>query len=339
MNLHALLQDRARDNNPVKVGDIGAGKSSTIFISQARFTAGTQIAGITELDPEKARRACLRTGRSADNLSFENSTAAINDTARRKKTAITENATAVVAAGDYKAQMFNSFLDGTKSAIEMWAVSNASGLVPQKNGLQFPPVSTGNLKDTLKYSSEGGILEHSGTVEVIACENRDGSPVANDLRWGVYVVFKAPTAYVKRCFAEYGLLTDATGQYSAVSRPYHLIGLELAISIASADLRNEATGPSKDLIAGVAAAAKRDPNAGEVLDGKGGFTVYGRLVPAEDSLQNAYLPMGLAGSARLKRPVAKDAVLTYADVELDENLLSFTLRKSMEKEKRKGIPQ
>ncbi len=450
MNLHTLLQQRVRHNNPVKVGIIGAGKFSTMFISQARFTPGMQIVGIAELDPEKARQACLKTGWPEDILSFENSTDAINDAAGMKKTAITQEALALIAAeldviveitgvpeagavhawkaldadkhvvmvnveadcllgpilrqkadavgrvysmaygdqpaiiaeqidwaravglevvcagkgtrfqpeyhystpetvwqhygftaeqvatGDYNAQMFNSFLDGTKSAIEMCAVSNASGLVPQKNGLQFPPVGTNRLQDILKPSSEGGILEHSGTVEVIACENRDGSPVTNDLRWGVYVVFKAPTAYVKRCFAEYGLRTDSTGEFSALYRPYHLIGLELGISVASAALRNEATGSSKDFIADVAAVAKRDLKAGEVLDGEGGFMVFGRLVRAEDSLQHAYLPMGLTGNARLTRPIAKDAILTYADVELDESLLSFTLRKSMEKGKQKG---
>ena len=451
MNLHALLQQRARNNNPVKVGIIGAGKFSTMFISQARFTPGMQIVAIAELDPQKARQACLRAGWPEDSLSFVSSTSAINDAAHQKKTAITENAMALLAAdleviveitgdpeagtvhawnaleagkhvimvnveadcllgpvlrkkaaaaecvysmaygdqpaiiaelidwaravglevvcagkgtrfqpeyhystpetvwrhygfteeqvdsGDYNAQMFNSFLDGTKSAIEMCAVSNASGLIPQRTGLQFPPVGTGSLQDTLRPSADGGILEHSGTVEVVACENRDGSPVTNDLRWGVYVVFKAPTVYVQRCFAEYGLQTDASGEYSALYRPYHLIGLELGISVASAALRSEPTGCSEEFLADVAAVAKKDLQVNELLDGEGGFTVFGRLVPVEDSLQNSYLPMGLTANARLVRPVAKDTILTYADVELDENLLSFSLRKSMEKENRKGI--
>ncbi|MGD2268837.1 MAG: hypothetical protein PVI06_00440 [Desulfobacterales bacterium] len=451
MNLHALLRQRARNNNPVKVGIIGAGKFSTMFISQARFTPGMQIVGIAELDSQKARQACLRTGWPESSLSFEISTDAINDAARKKRTAITESAVELIAAdldviveitgdpeagtahawyaletgkhvimvnveadcllgpvlhkkaaavdrvysmaygdqpaiiaelidwartaglevvcagkgtrfqpeyhystpetvwqhygftekqvatGDYNAKMFNSFLDGTKSAIEMCAVSNASGLIPQKKGLQFPPVGTGGLQDILKPSADGGILEHSGTVEVVACENRDGSPVKDDLRWGVYVVFKAPTAYVQRCFAEYGLQVDPSGKYSALYRPYHLIGLELGISVASAALRNEPTGSCEEFLADVAAVAKRDLQADEVLDGEGGFTVFGRLMPVEVSLQNSYLPMGLTANARLVRPVAKDATLTYDDVELDENLLSYSLRKTMEKETQEGM--
>ena len=234
-----------------------------------------------------------------------------------------------VATGDYNAQMFNSFLDGTKSAIEMCAVANACALLPQRSGLQFPPVGTDDLQEILKPAADNGVLECTGTVEVIASEKRDGTPVANDLRWGVYVVLEAPSAYVQRCFAEYGLKTDKTGRFAALYRPYHFIGLELGISVASAALRNEPTGSSKTFNADVAAVAKKKLKPGEVLDGEGGYTVFGRLVRAGDSLK--HLPLGLTGSARVYRPVAKDALLRYRDVELNESLQSYKLRKSMEK--------
>jgi predicted homoserine dehydrogenase-like protein len=235
-----------------------------------------------------------------------------------------------VASGDYNAQMFNSFLDGTKSAIEMCAVANACALMPQRSGLQFPPVGTGDLQQILKPASAGGLLECPGTVEVVASEKRDGTPLENDLRWGVYVVLEAPTAYVQRCFSEYGLKTDNTGRFAALYRPYHFIGLELGISVASAVLRKEPTGSSIEFNADVAAVAKKDLNPGEILDGEGGHSVYGKLVRAADSLEHAYLPMGLTGGARVGRPVARDTLLTYADVDLDESQLSFKLRKSME---------
>jgi predicted homoserine dehydrogenase-like protein len=234
-----------------------------------------------------------------------------------------------VASGDYNAQMFNSFLDGTKSAIEMCAVANGTGLVPQKGGLQFPPVGTAELQKVLKPRLKGGILEHSGTVEVVASENRDGSPVPGDLRWGVYVVFRAPTPYVRRCFSEYGLRADETGDYAALYRPYHLIGLELGISAASAALRGEPTGSSRDFIADVAAIAKRDLKAGDTLDGEGGYTVFGRLVQAGESLSRSYLPMGLTDKTQVIRPVAKNSPVTFDDVELKEDLFSFKLRKTM----------
>ncbi|HIE56102.1 MAG TPA: hypothetical protein EYP90_13155 [Chromatiaceae bacterium] len=197
--------------------------------------------------------------------------------------------------------------------------------------MQFPPVGVDELPEILRPKDEGGILERAGTVEVVASEKRDGSPVKGDLRWGVYVVFKAPTDYVKRCFAEYGMRTDSSGRYSSLYRPYHLIGLELGISVASVALRGEPTGVSRAFVADVAAAAKRDLNPGETLDGEGGYTVYGRLVPARRSIEEALLPMGLTGGAKVVRPVAKDALLTYQDVSLDQSTLAFRLRKEMER--------
>jgi predicted homoserine dehydrogenase-like protein len=160
--------------------------------------------------------------------------------------------------------------------------------------------------------------------------------VDRDLRWGVYVVFRAPTEYVKRCFSEYGLRTDSSGEFAALYRPYHLIGLELGISVAAAALRGEATGSSKSFVADVGAAAKKDLMPGEVLDGEGGYTVYGRLVAAQESLEHGYLPMGLASHVKMVHPVAKNAIVTYKDVALDDSLFSYSLRKAMEKEAVKG---
>ena len=121
--------------------------------------------------------------------------------------------------GGMNSKMFNSFLDGTKSAIEMSAVANATGLNPPNDGLAFPPCSVDELGSILRPESDGGILTQKGMVEVISSLNRDGSEVERDLRWGVYVVFEAGTEYVQRCFREYGLLTDSTGRYSALYRP------------------------------------------------------------------------------------------------------------------------
>jgi predicted homoserine dehydrogenase-like protein len=237
-----------------------------------------------------------------------------------------------LAAGRYNPQMYNSFLDGTKSAIEMCTLANASGLIPQKNGLKFPPVGIQNLASVLKPKTDGGILEHSGTVEVVASEQRDGSPITDHLRWGVYVVYRATTDHMRRFISTHGLVKDDSGEYVAAYRAYHLIGLELGISVAKVALRGEATGSADFFAADVASATKRDLKAGDVLDGEGGFTVYGRLVRADDSLAGGYLPMGLSHGAKLLRPVSKDAILTYQDVELDRNQLSYKLRKELEKD-------
>jgi len=218
------------------------------------------------------------------------------------------------------AQMFNSFLDGTKSGIEMAAVSNATGLTPAPGGLNFPACPVDKLAATLIPETDGGTLHHHGQVEVISSRRRDGDDLANDLRWGVYVVFKATGDYVERCFSDYGLITDASGRYSALWRPYHLIGLELGISVASAALRGEATGAPTGFRADVAATAKRDLKPGDVLDGEGGFTVWGRLMVAGDSLGLGAVPIGLAHGLTIKSPVVAGNVVTWADVKVGKDI-------------------
>jgi predicted homoserine dehydrogenase-like protein len=236
----------------------------------------------------------------------------------------------MVAGGDFNAQMFNSFLDGTKSAIEMAAVANATGLTPAPHGLDFPPCGVDDLPRNLKPRAEGGLLHHAGQVEVISSLERDGRPVFRDLRWGVYVTFAADSEYVRRCFHEYGLITDASGNYSAMYKPYHLIGLELGISVASVGVRGEATGAPTGFRGDVVATAKRDLKAGELLDGEGGYTVYGKLMPALDSLACGGLPLGLAHGIALKHAVGKGHTVKWSDVaEIDSDAARF--RREMER--------
>jgi predicted homoserine dehydrogenase-like protein len=239
-----------------------------------------------------------------------------------------------VAAGDFNARMFNSFLDGTKSAIEMAAVANATGLTPSPDGLAFPPCGVDDLPRILRPAAEGGRLHHAGQVEVISSLERDGRPVFRDLRWGVYVTFRAGDDagedYVRRCFGEYGFSTDPSGRYSAMYKPYHAIGLELGISVASVGLRNEPTGAPAAWHGDVIATAKRDLVAGETLDGEGGYCVYGRLVPAADSLAQRALPLGLAHGVKLRRPIAANGVVRWDDVDIDAADGAVAFRREME---------
>ena len=237
-----------------------------------------------------------------------------------------------VEGGDFNAQMFNSFLDGTKSAIEMAAVCNATGLTPAPRGLEFPPCGVDDLARVLKPKGDGGQLHHRGQVEVISSVERDGRPVFRDLRWGVYVTFAADTDYVKRCFKEYGLITDDTGNYSSMYKPFHLIGLELGISVASVAVRGEATGAPIAWRGDCVATAKRDLNAGEMLDGEGVYTVYGKLMPAEVSKRLGGLPMGLAHKVKLLRSVAAGKPVTWDDVAFDAKSEAVKFRREMEKQ-------
>jgi predicted homoserine dehydrogenase-like protein len=232
--------------------------------------------------------------------------------------------------GGLNAQMFNSFLDGTKSALEMCAVANATGLNAPE-GLSFPPCGVDELPTVLRPVSEGGVLHQRGQVEVISSLRRDGSPVVRDLRWGVYVVFAGGSEYVERCFKEYGLVTDPSGQYSALYKPFHLIGLELGISVASVGLHGEPTGAPIGFNADVVATAKRDLAAGETLDGEGGATVYGRVLPAAESLRLEGLPLGLAHHVRLRSAVGAGQTVHWSDVEIDPDDPAVAFRREMER--------
>ena len=214
-------------------------------------------------------------------------------------------------------KMFNSFLCGDKSAIEMCAVSNAADLKCPKDGLTFPPIGVYDIAKKLIPKDEGGLIDHSGQVEVISSIDLDKNEIENDLRWGVYIVIKAQNEYVKNCFKDYGMVTDSSGNYSAIWRPYHYIGLELAQSIYSISLDLKPTGFTKNYNSDVGAVAKKDLKAGEKLDGEGGFCARGKLISSQKSKEDGILPLGLTDNAIVKKNIKKDELIKLADVDLD----------------------
>jgi predicted homoserine dehydrogenase-like protein len=227
-------------------------------------------------------------------------------------------------------KMFNSFVDGTKSAIEMTAVCNATGLVPQSGGLAFPPASRFELADICKPARDGGTLEKAGVTEVTSSVARDGRDVPHHLALGTYVVIEGETEYARRCFSEYAMLPDKSGRYAALYRPIHMIGLELGISVASCALRGEPTGSPNGFRSDVVATAKRALKAGEMLDGEGGFCVWGKQTPAGVSLRKELLPLGLAHGVKLKRAVLEGEAIGWADVDCDPHDTALTVRREME---------
>lgn len=443
MNLHTLLQKRTAEAGPIRVGVIGAGKFSSMFLTQAVNSPGFHVVGVADINVPKAKGALERTGWAAERYAA----GSFDEALRTGSTFVTESADALLerpeievvleitgnpiigtyhalkaiengkhvimvnveadcmvgpilqrraqaagvvysmaygdqpalicemvdwcrtvgfdvvaagkgtkylpeynystpdtvwnyygftdeqlASGDYNPKMFNSFLDGTKSAIEMAAVANGTGLIPQDEGLNFTPAGVDELSTLIIPKANGGTLSRSGTVEIVSSLNRDGSEVYRDLRWGVYVTFEARTDYAVQCFAEYGVQTDPSGRFGELYRPYHMIGLELGVSIAAAVLRGEATGAPTGFRGDVVTTAKKDLRAGETLDGEGGYTVFGKLAPAAVSLEHNALPLGLAHGAKLIRDVPRDRMVSWDDIDVDDTLQAVQVRKELESE-------
>jgi len=234
--------------------------------------------------------------------------------------------------GGLNPKMFNSFLDGSKPAIESTAVANATGLSVPSDGLLYPPGSIADIPSITRPRNEGGVLEKKGMVEVISSLQPDGTPIDYDIRMGVWVTVEAETEYIKNCFEEYNAHTDPSGKYFTLYKRWHLIGLEVGMSVASVAIRQEATGVAQNWVADVASTAKRDLHPGDTLDGEGGYTVWGKLLPASTSLKKGAVPLGLAHQVKVLRDVSKGSVVTWNDVSMDTSTRAYAFRKEFEKE-------
>ncbi len=439
MNLYAKLKQR--EQNPLRIGVIGAGKFGAMYIAQVPRTPGVHLVGIADLSPDNARENLKRVGWKAEAYSaaslhqalksgqthlsddwqaliahpgidiviestgnplaaVEHALAAFRN--RKHVVMVTVEADAfcgpllakkaaeagvvyslaygdqpaiicdlvdwaraagfpVVAAGrghkwlphfaqstpetvwghygltpeqaelgGLNPKMFNSFLDGSKPSLETTAVCNATGLTPAPEGLLYPPGSVDEIPALMRPRQEGGVLHHKGQVEVISSLRRDGAEIAYDIRFGVFVVFEGESEYIQRCFMEYGVKTDPSGRYACMYKRWHLIGLEVGISVASVGLRGEPTGCPTGWRADAVAVAKKNLLAGEILDGEGGYTVVGRLMPAAASLAQGCLPLGLAHGWKLLRPLAAGQPLRWSDVAIDAGSSAVRVRREME---------
>jgi predicted homoserine dehydrogenase-like protein len=442
MNLSSMLKARASADKPIRIGQIGAGKFGTMFLSQLRLTTGMHLTALADLDVGRARERLLGVQWSAEQIGAKS----IGDALKTGKSHVTDNAMALIenpeieviievtgdpgvgirhalaaiehgkhvvmvnveadalagpllakkardkgvvysmAWGDQPAlvaehvdwartcgfnvvaagkgtrylptyhqstpdtvwdilnqylvihnkahinpKMFNSFIDGTKSGIEMTAICNATGLESQTDGLSFPPASRFDHAEVCKPKADGGVLEKKGVTEVTSSLYRDGTDVPHNLVMGTYVVIESDSEYARKCFVEYSMLNDKSGKYAALYRPIHMIGLELGVSVASAALRREPTGQPICFNSDVAATAKRTLKAGETLDGEGGFCVWGKQTPAAVSLKQGYLPLGLAHNVKLKRDIAEGQRLKWDDVAYDPQDSAVKVRREMEK--------
>ncbi|SHG83871.1 NAD(P)H-dependent oxidoreductase [Marivita hallyeonensis] len=232
--------------------------------------------------------------------------------------------------GRLNPKIFNALLDGSKPAIESAAIANVCGLDAPADGLVFPSGGIDDVPNLARARAEGGVLDHKGMVDFISCLTPDGAQIPHDIRKGVWVCFEGDTEYLRNCFEEYKVVTDDRGRYRCNYKRWHLIGLELGISVASVGLRGEPTGAAQDFRADVAAVTKRNLKKGEILDGEGGYSVAGGLRPASLSLEGGYVPLGLAHNVTLIRDVPEGQPITWNDIKADTNTDAYRLRREVE---------
>ena len=238
---------------------------------------------------------------------------------------------------EYNAQMFGSFLDGTKHAIEMAVLSNATGLVPDVRGMHIPAADLREMPDTLSLKSKGGILDTEGVVEAISSARPDGSPVERSIRGGLFAVVAAPDGPAIESLASYGEITGMiVGQRSKqamIYRPQHFVGHEVPYGIARMMVYKTSIGAPIGRISEVVAAAKKTLKAGTILDGEGGYTVYGLIEKTSIARDQSLVPIGLTQGAEVIRDIPEDGMITYADVRLPD---SFALRLRKQQDSRAG---
>jgi len=226
-------------------------------------------------------------------------------------------------------RMYNSFLDGTKVAVEMCAVANATGLVPDVQGMHLPAASVPEIPDTFRPEADGGILNGSGVVDTVSSLRPDGTEIEDDISYGVWIVTTTPNERVQEYLEQNsgsGLYVSDDGKYQAFHRPYHLPGVETGVSIASAAIRNEPTGMPRERVTEVVGRAKRDLEPGDELDGGGGYTVYGFLEDAETASERDHVPFELLDGAEVVSTVEEDGIIGYDDVDLDTDSFLYRLR-------------
>ncbi|HJX02155.1 MAG TPA: hypothetical protein VJ348_03130, partial [Candidatus Humimicrobiaceae bacterium] len=215
--------------------------------------------------------------------------------------------------------MMTSFVDGTKSMIEMACISNSTGLVPDCRGMHGPKADIKDLVNVFRPKEDGGILSGKGVVDF----------AIGNLAPGVFLVYTTKNKMV-RADLEYLML--GSGPYYLLYRPYHLTSIETPLSVARAYFYGEPTiTPDHGLVSEVITLAKKDLKAGEKIDGIGRYMVYGLIEKYGKAIKENLLPIGISEGCILKKDIEKDKPIEYNDVSLGKNSLLQELRRSQDK--------
>jgi len=214
-------------------------------------------------------------------------------------------------------KMLCSFTDGSKTMTEMVALANTTGLELSKRGMYGPAATVKTLQNVFALQADGGVLDRPGVVDYCT----------GDVAPGVFVIVRSDQPYVSH---EMSYLSMGPGPYFALYRPYHLASVEAPLSVARAVIDRESSLYAPHLMAEVVAMTKKDLAVGEKIDGIGGFTVRGYADKASDARKENLVPIGLVQNAIMKRAVPVGTLLTYDDVELDENSTIVKLRREQD---------
>lgn len=215
-------------------------------------------------------------------------------------------------------RMLTSFVDGTNTMIELNAVCNATGFLPDVRGCHCINSTPKDLAKNIRIKEEGGIFNSYKTVDFV----RGIAP-------GVFAIVKAKSDVIT---SEMEFLKMGDGPNFAIYRPYHLTSIETPNSIIRAVCLKDTSVVAIDKpVAETVAIAKRDLKKGEKLDGIGGYTIYGALESHKVQQQENLLPIGLVtGDVFVKRDIRKGEALKYSDVTLDENSEIVKLRREQD---------
>lgn len=215
-------------------------------------------------------------------------------------------------------RMLCEFVDGSKTAIEMAAVSNATGLVPDKRGMHGARSTVADLNTVFIPRAEGGVLEKRGVVDF-----------AIGVHPGVFVIVTTENEHIRA-----GLLDRdmGPGPYYTLYRPFHLCSVEVPLTVCQAVFYGESTGhPAGALVTECITVSKRDIAAGEVLDGIGEFSYRGSVEIASVARAERLLPLGIAQGCTALRDIPRDTAITYDMVQVDETSVLIDLRRLQDK--------
>lgn len=218
---------------------------------------------------------------------------------------------------DMNPKILASFKDGTKTMVEMAAVSNATGLLPDVPGMHGPQVELEDLLKVYKPKTDGGVFDIRGTVDYST----------GKIAPGIFVIVYSGD---KRIQKEMKFITYADGPYYLLFRPYHLCDLETPQSVAEAVLLNEVTVVSENMNSEVVAVAKRNLKTGEILKGIGSGDISGRIYTYPQARFLEAIPLGIAEKGKVLKNINKGDILTEGNFMPDKSSFIYQLRKEQD---------